>query len=59
MTNIWENRERRTKRIALIVSLLLHLVVIFAVTSSTGENSIKQFIEQVFSAAPSTDNAQS
>ncbi|HLF65815.1 MAG TPA: hypothetical protein VI603_18785 [Saprospiraceae bacterium] len=61
MENKWEIRERKTKRIALIISVLLHLVVLIAVTSNTGKNvknSIQNMFEEGFGGRQSQDEAQ-
>ena len=47
MANSWESRERNVKRIALIVSILIHLCVLVAITQSVG-GGIGNLIEHVF-----------
>lgn len=49
MSNKWEDRERKAKRIALIVSLVVHLIALVAISTSTGEPSkFRNLLEQVF-----------
>lgn len=49
MSNKWEARERNAKRIALIVSVVVHLIALVAISTSTGEtNTFRNLLEQVF-----------
>ena len=50
MENTWEVRERKSKRIALIVSLLLHVAALAAIGSAFGKHSFHNLIEHVFSS---------
>lgn len=54
MLNKWEARERQNKRVALIVSVVLHLVIIGVVTQRPDKNSVEQ-IEQVKNHSPEQD----
>ena len=51
MTNKWESRERGTKRIALIVSVLLHVFALALISTGTGKQSFQHLIESVFGNA--------
>jgi hypothetical protein len=54
MSNKWESRERNVKRIALIASVVLHLVAIVAITQSVGKGGISTLIEQVLGTDQTT-----
>jgi len=53
MANQWETRERNTKRIALIISVVLHLMVFAAITAGAGNNTFRHLIERVFGTGQS------
>ncbi|MDX1476454.1 MAG: hypothetical protein R3301_02070 [Saprospiraceae bacterium] len=51
MASKWETRERKTRRMAIILSVVLHVVVITALSvssNSEGDNGLKHLIEAVF-----------
>lgn len=48
MANQWESREKRVKRIALIVSVLLHIGALAMITTSFGDGAVQDLIESIF-----------
>jgi hypothetical protein len=48
MKSKWESRERSTRRIALIVSVMLHMLAIAMISTGTGGDSIQNVIENIF-----------
>ncbi len=62
MKQQWESRERRTKHIALILSVVLHVaaLAVFAGSRGDGQGVMSQLIETVFGKGDDTqkDTAQ-
>lgn len=61
MANQWESREKRVKRIALIVSVFLHIGAIAMITTSFGSGGVRDLIESVFGtneAEKTADNSK-
>ena len=51
MASKWDHKERQTKRLAIILSVVLHLAVITALSvdrGANGESGLKNLIESVF-----------
>lgn len=52
MASKWETRENRTKRMAIILSVVLHIVVIAALsTGGSQDGGVKTLIESIFGGA--------
>jgi hypothetical protein len=52
MSGKWESRERNTRRIALIVSIVLHLCVLIALSSRSGMSTLQRDLQDVFRDTP-------
>ena len=50
MTNQWESRERRIKKMAIVLSVLLHFIAVVMISSSFGGNSLPDFFKSLFGA---------
>ena len=48
MANQWESRERRVKRIALIVSVLLHVAALAMISGGTGKGGLQDTLKGLF-----------
>ena len=57
MTSKWETRERSTKRFALIMAIVLHILAFTVISISTSKLSVRDLIEPVFGQAQPLDQA--
>lgn len=49
MSGKWESRERNHKKVALVISVLLHIAVFTVLCTSIGSHSIKDYLHNVLS----------
>ncbi len=57
MKSIWEARERNTKRMALIIAIMLHVLAFVVISVSTSDVSVRDMIEHVFGHNQSSQQA--